>query len=245
MLKNGLMALALAVLLFLGIAFFLRGSLDGFIKSAIEHYGSAMTGVSFNIGKVEMRTNDGQCTISNLEIGNPAGFKTSHALKVGKIDVVVDMSTLTTDVVVIRQIVIDAPSVIYEKGEAITNYDAIQKNIDSYLGPSKQADQGASGKKLIVEKLLIRGAKAEASAAILAGKNIAVTLPDIAINGIGKEKHGVTPGELGQIIANALKQKLATGINFDALSGEVKKAGDAIKAKGAAKVEGAIKGLFK
>ena len=211
----------------------MRGSLDGLVKGAIEHYGSAMTGASFKVGAVEIRTTDGQCIIRDLEIGNPAGFKTAHALKVGKIDVVMDMSTLTRDVVVIRKISIAAPDVIYEKGETMTNFDALQKNIAGYLGSSKPEEKDAGGKKFIVEQLLIRDAKAEASAPILASKTIAVPLPDIALNDIGKAKGGVTPGELGQTIANALKQKLTAGFSFDNL------------AAAAGKVGGAIKGLFK
>jgi len=233
LIKKGLIAFALAILLFAGIAFFLRGSLDGLVKGAIEHYGSAMTGASVKVGMVEIRTTDGQSTISNLEIGNPAGFKTSYALKVGKVDVVVDMSTLTTDVVVIRKIVITAPNVIYEKGETMTNFDAIQKNIANYLGPAKPDEKNAGGKKFIVEQLLIRDAKAEASAPILAGKTITVPLPNITLNDIGKAKSGVTPGELGQTIVNALKQKLTAGFSFDSLSAATDKVG------------GAIKGLFK
>ncbi|MBI5439343.1 MAG: hypothetical protein HY936_10445 [Nitrosomonadales bacterium] len=229
LIKKALAALVIAVLLILGAMFFVRGSLDGLVKGAIEHYGSAMAGASIKVGKVEIRTTDGQTVISNLEIGNPAGFKTSHALKVAKIDVVVDMSTLTRDIIVIRKIVIAAPGVIYEKGETMTNFDAIQKNIASYLGPSKPDEKNVGGKKFIVEHLLIRDAKAEASAPILAGKTVAVPLPDIGLNDIGKAKGGVTPGELGQIIANALKQKLTAGFSFDSLSAATSKVGSAIK----------------
>lgn len=229
LIKSGLAALAIAVLLVIGIMFLVRGSLDGFVKSTIENYGSAMTGASIKVGTVEIRTTDGQTIISNLEVGNPAGFKTSHALKVGKIDVVIDMTTLTGDVIVIRKIDIAAPNVIYEKGEAMTNFDAIQKNIASFLSTSKTEEKDSGGKKFIVEQLLIHDAKAEASAPILAGKTVAISLPDIALNDIGKAKGGVTAGELGQTIANAFKQKLTAGFSFDSLATATSKAGDAVK----------------
>ncbi len=229
LIKSALAALAIAVLLVIGIMFFVRGSLDGFIKNAIESYGSAMTGASIKIGALEIRTTDGQTIISNLEVGNPAGFKTPHALKVGKIDVVIDMATLTSDVIVIRKIDIAAPNVIYEKGEAMTNFDALQKNITSFLGTSKTEEKDSGSKKFIVEQLLIHGVKAEASAPILAGKTVAVSLPDITLNDIGKAKGGVTAGELGQTIANALKQKLTAGFSFDSLTAATGKVGDAVK----------------
>lgn len=227
LIKKALAAFAVAVLLILGAMFFVRGSLDGFVKSAIENYGSAMTGASIKVGAVEIRTTDGQTIISNLEVGNPAGFKTSHALKVGRIDMVIDMTTLTSDVIVIRKIDIAAPNVIYEKGEAMTNFDALQKSIISFLGTSKTEEKDSGGKKFIVEQLLIHDAKASAS--ILAGKTVAVPLPDIALNDIGKAKGGVTAGELGQTIANALKQKLTSGFSFDSLTTATGKVGSAIK----------------
>lgn len=233
LIKSALAAFAIAVLLVIGIMFFVRGSLDGFIKGAIESYGSAMTGASIKIGALEIRTTDGQTIISNLEVGNPAGFKTPHALKVGKIDVVIDMATLTSDVIVIRKIDIAAPNVIYEKDEAMTNFDALQKNIASFLGTSKTEEKDSGSKKFIVEQLLIHDAKAEASAPVLAGKTVAVSLPDIALHDVGKAKGGVTAGELGQTIANELKQKLTAGFSFDSL------------ATATSKVEGSIKGLFK
>lgn len=229
LIKSALAALAIAVLLVIGIMFFVRGSLDGFIKNAIESYGSAMTGASIKIGALEIRTTDGQTIISNLEVGNPAGFKTSHALKVGKIDVIIDMATLTSDVIVIRKIDIAAPNVIYEKGEAMTNFDALQKNITSFLGTSKTEEKDSGSKKFIVEQLFIHDAKAEASAPILAGKTVAVSLPDITLNDIGKAKGGATAGELGQTIANALKQKLTAGFSFDSLTAATSKVGDAVK----------------
>lgn len=229
LIKSALAAFAIAVLLVIGIIFLVRGSLDGFIKNAIESYGSAMTGASIKIGALEIRTTDGQTIISNLEVGNPVGFKTSHALKVGKIDVVVDMATLTKDVIVIRKIDIAAPNVIYEKGEAMTNFDAIQKNITGFLGTSKTEEKDSGSKKFIVEQLLIHDAKAEASAPILAGKTVALSLPNITLNDIGKAKGGVTAGELGQTIANALKQKLTAGFSFDSLTTATGKVGDAVK----------------
>jgi hypothetical protein len=54
---------------------------------------------------------------------------------------------------------------------------------------------------------------------------------------IGKAKGGVTPGELGQEIAKAIKQKLYAAVNFDDL---MKSAGKSLEKAGSA-----INGLFK
>jgi hypothetical protein len=214
--------------------FWLSGNMDSLMKTAIGDYGSAMTQAKVSVDAVKIAPADGKGTISNLLIGNPAGFKTAYAVKVGQIDVDIDIASVTRDVIVIRRIAINAPDVIYEKGDVMTNFDAIQKNIASYLGP---ADSKKEGKKLIVEELTIRDAKAQASAAFMNGKTVNVPLPDITLKNLGKAKGGISPGELGQEITGALKAKLTGAVSFDRL---MKSTGEALEKAGSA-----VKGLFK
>jgi hypothetical protein len=214
--------------------FWLSGNMDSLMKTAIGDYGSAMTQAKVSVDAVKIAPADGKGTISNLLIGNPAGFKTAYAVKVGQIDVDIDIASVTRDVIVIRRIAINAPDVIYEKGDVMTNFDAIQKNIASYLGP---ADSKKEGKKLIVEELTIRDAKAQASAAFMNGKTVNVPLPDISLKNLGKAKGGISPGELGQEITGALKAKLTGAVSFDRL---MKSTGETLEKAGSA-----VKGLFK
>jgi uncharacterized protein involved in outer membrane biogenesis len=163
-------------------------------------------------------------------VGNPAGFKTPFAVKVDTIELEVDVASLTKEVVLVKKIAVVAPEVIYEKGDAMTNFDAIQANIATYLGPSTNS---GPGKKLIVQELTIRSAKAQASAAFMDGKTVSVPLPDITLRDLGKAKGGITPGELGLEITNALEKRLTSAVSFDKLlnsmGNALDKAGDAIK----------------
>lgn len=192
-----------------------------------------MTQATVSVGGVEIRGSDGAGFIHNLSIANPSGFRTSHALKVAEIEVVIDIASVTRDVVVIRRIAIKSPDIIYERSDsmAMTNFDAIQKNIAAYLGPTEK--NGAGGKKLIVEELTIRNAGAHAGGDFMQGKAVTVNLPDITLYNLGKAKGGMSPGELGQEIAQALKQRLVFAIGLDGLSRSagrmLGKAGEAIK----------------
>ena len=234
--KKALLAIVLVLAAAIGGGiWWLHGNLDGLLKSAIEDYGSKMTQAKVSVGAVELKATDGKGAIRGLVVGNPAGFKTAHAMQVAEIAVEVDVATLAKDVVHVKRIAIVAPDVIYEKGDAMTNFDAIQKNIATYLGPQKKDE--SPGKKLIVEHLVISGAKAQASASFMGGKTVSVPLPDIALRDIGKAKGGVTPGELGHAIAEAMKQRLSNAISFDRL---MKSAGKALQDAGTA-----IKDLFK
>jgi hypothetical protein len=228
--KSLINIVTLILLLIVGGAFWLRGNLDGLVQSAMAKYGSAMTGATVKVAGVNIKTTDGQGALTGLLVGNPAGFKTPFAVKVDTIELEVDVASLTKEVVLVKKIAVIAPEVIYEKGDAMTNFDAIQANIATYLGPSTNS---GPGKKLIVQELTIRGAKAQASAAFMDGKTVSVPLPDITLRDLGKAKGGITPGELGLEITNALEKRLTSAVSFDKLlnsmGNALDKAGDAIK----------------
>lgn len=237
MLKKLLITLLVLAAVVAAALFWLSSNMDGLVKNAIESYGSDMTQAKVSVGAVNISPTNGKGTISNLTVGNPAGFKTTHALKVGQIEVEVDIASLTQDVVLVRRITILAPDVIYEKGETATNFDAISQHIASATGASQNKGDKKSGKKLIVELLTVQNAKAQASAAFMNGKTVSVSLPDITLKNIGRAKGGVTAGELGQEITAALKAKLSVAASFERL---LKSGGDALDQAGAA-----VKSLFK
>lgn len=237
MLKKVLIALLILAAVVAATLFWLSGNMDNLVRDAIESYGSDMTQAKVSVGAVNISPRNGKGTISNLTIGNPAGFKTTHALKVGQVEVEVDIASLTQDVVLIRRIAILAPDVIYEKGETLTNFDAISQHIASATGAGQSKSDKKSGKKLMVELLTVQNAKAQASAAFMNGKTISVSLPDITLKNIGRAKGGVTAGELGQEITAALKSKLSVAASFDRL---LKPGSEALDQVGAA-----VKGLFK
>lgn len=234
--KKMLLALVALLLVAVGVGvFWLRGNLDNLVAQAIRDYGSAMTQASVNVDKVRIQTTDGQGELQGLFIGNPKGFKTPHALKAERVELEVDIATLASDVIVIKKVAVIAPDVIYEKGDSMTNFDALQRNIAQYLGPQK-SKPGEKEKKFIVQDFVVRDAKAQASAAFMDGKTVTVPLPDIHLRDLGKAKGGATAGELAAEMTAAVKAQLSGAVSFDKL---MHSAGNALDKAGKA-----IKGLF-
>ncbi|MBI2747784.1 MAG: hypothetical protein HYX43_00205 [Burkholderiales bacterium] len=221
------------VLLVGATVLWLRSNLDGLVQEAIAAQGSAMVRARVGVGRVELHPQDGKGVIRDLSVDNPAGFQTPYALKVGTIALDLDVASLTQDVVLIRSLVIEAPDIIYEQGAGTTNLDAIQRNIAMYLDTPQKKSSSNAGKRLIVQELTVRNARAQASGALMQGKTVQVSLPDITLRDLGKSKGGIPPGELGREVTQALKQKLAAGVSFDSLTKSagqaVDKAGDALK----------------
>jgi len=228
----------LAVLLAVLVAAILwvRGNFDFLVKRAIVYYGSAITQVDVKVGDVEIDTANGRGRIRGLVVGNPRGFRTPYAFKADDIEVVIDVASLTRDVVVVKKITVLAPDVIYEQSDKSTNFDTLQKNINDSLGLKQETPLGRKPRKLIVEDFSVRNARAQGSSAYLAGKSLEVELPDIHLRDIGKAQGGVTPAELGQIISKAVTQRLMAAFTWDRMK---KSLGDGLDKAG-----NAIKGLF-
>lgn len=235
--KKVIYLLLALVLVAVGVGvFWLKGNLDTLVAQAIRDYGSAMTQASVKVGAVHIQTTDGRGELKGLFIGNPQGFKTPHALQADTVELEVDISTLASDVIIIRKLAILAPNVIYEKGDTMTNFDALQKHIAQYLGPQQKPKAGEKEKKFIVQDFIVRDAKAQASAAFMDGKTVSLSLPDIHLRDLGKAKGGATAGELAQEMTAAIKGKLTGAFSFDKL---MKSTGEALDKAGKA-----LKGLF-
>ncbi|MHB1927315.1 MAG: hypothetical protein ACYCRD_08635 [Leptospirillum sp.] len=217
--KKAGIALVVFLLILADTLFWLHNNMDGLVKNAIEKYGSQMTGVRVRVASVEISAAQGTGIVRGLVVGNPSGFRAPYALKVGKIEMGMDISTITKPVVLIRKIAVDSPEVIYERGHGTTNFDAIERHIAKHSGPSGgNAGGKKNGKKLIVGKLSIRGAKVQATAPFMNGRTVLVNLPGITLHNIGKSEGGVPPGKLGEKVGEALKDRLETSVNFDAIA---------------------------
>jgi hypothetical protein len=200
------------------------------IKAAVEKLGPEMTKAKVTLDKVDISFTSGEGTLSGLFVGNPSGFKTDHAFQLGKIGVKVDTGSITSDTVVIKSIVIDAPDVTYELAGGTNNLDAIQKNVTDYTGGGGGGGGGSSegGKKLVIEDLRIQNGKVNVSASFLQGKSLSAPLPTIHMTNIGKDSGGASPAEVAKKIIASITSAATKAVQPLNLDDMAKKAGEAL-----------------
>jgi len=237
MTKRILVGVACAVMVLGAGLLWLSSNVDTLVKAAITDYGSKMTRSSVSVGAVKISASDGRGSISQLRIANPPGFKTPHAIQVAQVDLEIDIASLTQDIVVIRRLAVQAPDLIYEKGEKETNFDALANHIAGVIDPQVAKADKTAGKKMVIDLLTVQGATVQLSAPFMAGNTVSVALPDITLKNIGRARGGVTPAELGQEVANALRTRLKASTSFERLLQPGSAAID--------QVGSGIKGLFK
>jgi len=208
MTKKLLIAGGILVVILVAAVRFLGSNLDAIVKKAITRVGPEMTGVSVEVDKVGISLADGRGEIGGLVIGNPRGYKGPHAFKLGSIVLALDKSSETADVVVIKELTIDAPDIVYDKGEDGSNVEAIQRNIDEYgkthFG-GEEKDQAANGdaaaKRFIIESLQIRNGKIR-----LTGRDTVMDLPTVQLRNVGKSQGGMTGGEIAGMVVKQMTQ---------------------------------------
>jgi hypothetical protein len=199
--------IGIAVLLVLaagGAVWWLYASRDALIKRAIEHYGPELTGVSVKVRTVKLEPVDGRGAISGIELGNPKGFSAPHSVTLGEIRLAVDPGTLTSNVVHVREISLEAPSITYERGAQGDNLNAIQKHIESRLPKSKggtgEAKEPSPERKFIIDHVQVRNAKVNYAGVATTG------LPDIHLRDLGKKSNGATAAEITKEVWSELQR---------------------------------------
>lgn len=206
------------------IAYFvLSNPLGRLVKLAVEGFGPDIMQADIRVESVDISTTDGRGKLIGLKLGNPKGFKTDHALKADKIDIVIEPASIAQNVLVLHKVLIDAPHINYESGKNGTNFDAIQRNVESYLGKGKGAKENkGDGKKMIIDSFIIRNAKVNYN------NTVDLSLPDIELHNIGKKTNGATSAQVTGAIIAELNKKLALALAKTAAIGAV--AGPAIGA---------------
>ncbi len=196
------------VVLAVAAVWLLYSSLDSLVRAAVEKYGSEITQTEVRLNEAVISATSGEGVLRGLKMGNPRGFKSDSAFRLGEVRVRIDIQSLGRDTVVIKEVVIAAPRITYELGPNGSNIDAIRRNVDSYMGAGAGRAQGGgeAGTKLVIEDLYIRGGRVGVSATVLGGKTLSATLPDIHLTGIGKDKGGATPAEVLDRVIGAVGQ---------------------------------------
>lgn len=199
-------------------------SLDLIVRAALEHWGPDVTGGKVAVAEVRISPRDGRGRVSGLDIGNPPGFASPRAARFGEIRVAIDPQTLTSEVIVIRELAVESAQVTYERADRTTNLDAIQKRIEAYAKGSESA-QGGKGdgpvkkRRFVIERLTIRKARVLMTNRGLGGQGLTFDLPDVELRDVGKRQNGVTASQAAAIVASTLQQKIALRVltNVEAL----------------------------
>jgi uncharacterized protein involved in outer membrane biogenesis len=233
----GAIVVVLIVVVVVGIS-----KLGPIVKMAVNKYGPQITGTELHVDDVGISIFSAEAKLKKFFLGNPKGFKSPSAMKVGSVYVDVDEGSITKNPIIINSIEVAGPEITYEKRGKTDNFQSIlsnvQKNVPKGESAKKEPAKAGPAKKLIINDFIIKNGKVnlavEIPGGVLGDQEIKADLPDIHLKDIGKKKGGASAAEVAKEIFAALEElgKAAKGAT-DIVEGAGKKAeGVADKVKG-------------
>ncbi len=212
--------LAAAIVAAIGTGAWLYVSSRGPAGNAIEHYGSAATRTGVRLERIEISPGDGTGSISGFTVASPDGFGTRVAFQADSIKFALEPATIGKEVLVVRAVSIISPRFSYEAGSGGSNFEVLLQNILRHAGES--AGPGAQGPKLIVDRVVIRGATLSYAPANKGGKTVTIPIADIRLSGIGRVEGGVVSGRFAQALAEAALDRIRRTMSLETMRGGAK-----------------------
>jgi uncharacterized protein involved in outer membrane biogenesis len=225
MIKKIAIGLGVVIVVIAISVYWLSQNAGKMVEAVIEDQGSRATQVAVELDAVDISLTDLKAGLRGLTVANPKGFETDHAISLGEISIKI-AKDWSPDLIVIDEVMVNAPEITYEIGAGGSNIAAIQHNVENFMkvmsGPEKSESGSASatsddddkdgkeGPKVVINDFYIKNGQVNVSASLLQGKSLPTPLPDIHLEDIGKDggkSGGATPAEVVELLITAITDK--------------------------------------
>jgi hypothetical protein len=189
------------------------GQLGRLIENGVEKHGPGLTGTGVDLAGAHVSPFSGEGELTGLRIDNPKGFSDDRAFDLGSIRIKIDPKSVTSDVVRVRELVVDGPKLLAEfDASGRSNLKAILDHVKAAAGgtSSKPADSGEGGKRMIIDEFRFENAEARALAPAL-NLDKTLKLPPVVLKNLGAKQGGAAAGDIANqmlrpIIDSALRE---------------------------------------
>jgi len=173
---------------------------DHIIVIGVETAGTSALDSPTTLDKAKLSILGGSLTLNGLTVANPQGYQTDNLVHLGECSAAVDLKSLTTDTIKVKQILLkDMVLTIEQKGltsnlkDILDKINAQQKDKEPKKEQKKETPEKeeAPGKKVLVEKIEIIGAKAKIKLLPLPGKKDAmdIKLAPIVLENVSQDQN--------------------------------------------------------
>ena len=189
-------------------------NLDSLVKKAIETAGTHVTQTDVSVSDVKIGLTEGSGAINGLTVANPEGFSNGKAFSLGGISVKIDPKTVTKDPIVISEVIVHAPKVLYEiNASGKSNLEALKANIQQSVPQgdktTEKQESTSQSPNIMIKKLVIESGQADVKLGALMDKEMTAKMPRIQMENIGEKEGGANPAEIGQKVLDTMMTRLA------------------------------------
>ncbi len=248
-------------------------SLNTITEIGVRKGGSAVLGVPVRLEDADVSLG-GSVELYGLELGSPEGYDAAQMFEVDHVHAEVELTSLISDEIVVQNVLIDGPGMIFEFAGGKTNWAVLMEQLQSEAEeqPEQPPETGATGKNMRIDHVMVKNG--DVSLVGIPGVNKStLPLPKVELHDIGKGEESKSVREtmltlVGNLYKNVLTvldgvlpaekvKKLVENTRgvtkkaFEDIGGTGKEAADSVKKSfgdsvgGAAeKGKEALKGLF-
>ena len=217
---------AVILVMVLAAALLIHFFADSALKVGIETAATKTLNVKVSVAGVKLSIFGGKLALQGLVINNPPGYKYERLLELKKAQILVNVRSLLSDTVEIREIILDGVNVTLEqRGISSNNIQDIIKTISAgEKPPTGQAQKPP--KKLRIDNLEITHVTVNAKLLPIPGKvdTVTLTLSPIKMTNLGGDNNLDTAALTGKVltaIAGGIAEK-GTGLLPDEVTGAMK-----------------------
>ncbi|MBC8317858.1 MAG: AsmA family protein [Desulfobulbaceae bacterium] len=207
-----------AIIVIIIIAVFLLNNINPIVKKGVETGGSKVLSAPVSLNNSDISIFSGSGALAGLTIGNPAGFNSDYAFQLKQVKVDLDVKSVTSDTIHIKNILIDGPSIIFEGGFGKSNLSQLLANAKAFSGgekkdPAVKSEEKSTSqpKKILIDNVTIANGSISVSMNILQGQKLTVPLPTLELSDIGK-KGDTTAAEAMEQILTAITQAVIPAV---------------------------------
>jgi len=181
---------------------------DRALKIAVESAGSKALNVDVKVKSADLSIMAGKARLKDLTIDNLPGYKQPKLLELQDAEVVIQIKSLLSDTVRIKEIKLDGANLAVEQKGLSNNLQDLIKGMPQQEKPS--------GKKLLIDTLEITNITANVKLLPLPGKADTVTLkiPAIKMTDLGSDKELDLAALTGQIILAIARGIIEQGLDI-------------------------------
>jgi len=110
----GLFLLTLITLVVV-LCWVVSANVDDMIKGKVQQKMTALTNAEVKLSKLETDLFSGRIVITDLVMANPKGYRSKHLVRLGEIQVMIDIRSLNSDVIIIESIQLNDVDVVLEE----------------------------------------------------------------------------------------------------------------------------------
>ena len=214
----------LPLILLIGLALVIVAAAAGFmflgsiVKAGVEKGGPYITKVPVTLDGATISVFNGSGQLKGFVMGNPEGFKSKEAVRVGSVALKLEPGSVLGDKIIVRSIRVEGPEITYEAALGGSNIGKILENIQSVASTDKTApEQPGSSKPLQVDLFIISGAKLNVTDSVIGGTAVTLPLPEIRLDNLGQGPEGITAADLSAKVFGEVVEASAKAVTANAV----------------------------